>query len=83
MRPTNKQLRKIATRLRFYEWTDLELTELVRRIRGTKPTREYANSVRETVEKMVAVSGEKEKEFERLAAILNQIELEVGDKPIA
>ncbi len=71
LRPTNKQIQKAANRLRFYDWTELELTELIRRVRGIIPSHQYLQGLRG-----VAVNLE---DAERVTKIIDQVEREVGE----
>lgn len=70
-RPTNKQIQKAANKLLFYDWTELEMTELIRRVRRMKPSQAYLNGVRAS-----AVLPE---DFERVTKIVEQIEREVEE----
>jgi hypothetical protein len=49
-RPTNKQINTAAKKLRFFEWSDIEITELVRRVTDKKPTRKYVDGMKAALE---------------------------------
>lgn len=72
-KPTNKQLQKIVNRILFYDWTEFELTELVRRMRKMKPSAVYVSGCR------VAVESAPSEEQERLKKFMVQIEKDAGE----
>ena len=72
MRPTNKQITKAANRLKFYEWTDLEITELVRRLTGKGMPDGYVEMVKQMVPHSFAP------DYGRISEIARQVEKDSG-----